>query len=170
MVSIYIYIFLIVSLTFTSVSRPFFRFSFLFLFLSLSFLYFFLLFFFLIFVFLFFFLSFFHSLFFLSILFLSLSSLCIDLPLSLSLSVSMSPFVNVFPIHFHCLNVSEVLIMSCICDDNCLTLNLSHGCCWFSLYIHNVFSLNFLSLLCSSLSHTACARNSTSVFFPLSGG
>ena len=86
-------------------------------------------------------LSFIH--FSLSFYFLSFPSLLsVSICLSLSLSFSMSPFVNVFPIPFHCLNVSEVLIMSCLCDDNCLTLNLSHGCCWFSLYTHNVFSLN----------------------------
>ena len=81
----------------------------------------------------------------------------------------MSPFVNVFPISFslsQCLRSSHPVLS--------LWRQLSHSqsFSWlllvFSVYTR-FFSLNFLSLLCSSLSHTACARNSTSVFIPLSG-
>ena len=62
-----------------------------------------------------------------------------------------------FPFLFHCLNVSEVLIMSCLCDDNCLTLNLSHGCCWFSLYIHKVFFSQFsFAFVFFAVSHSVC--------------
>ena len=128
---------------FLSVSRPFFRFSFLFL--SVFFPCSFLLYFFLIFLSfcLSFCLSFIH--FSLSFYFLSFPlRLSVLICLSLSLSLSQCPLLWMcFPFFFCRLNVSKVLIMSCLCDDNCLTLNLSHGCCWFSLYIHNVFFSQF---------------------------